>query len=137
VNSNNLLIGGAAENIILARTFTVSGDNLSASSDQHIFVKAGATSPQVVAAAAGDPVIGVSQGTAKDGEGISVGVVGITQLTIGGAVTFGQLLKPDSTGRAVRHTGLGAYGAVALQDGGAANEKIEALLVPGGFATSA
>jgi len=134
---NDFLIGGAAENIVLARTFTVSGDNLSASSDQHIFVKAGATSPEVVAAAAGDPVLGVSQDTAKTGEGISVGMVGITQLTIGGAVTFGERLKADASGRAVRHLGLGAYGAIALQDGGSANEKIEALLVPGGFATSA
>jgi hypothetical protein len=135
---NDLLIGGAVENLLLCKTFTVSGNNLSADSDQHIFVKAGATSPQVVAAAANDiGILGVSQSTAKDGQGLSVGMIGITQLTVGAAVTFGQKLKSDASGRAVRHLGLGAYNAVALEDGGTANVKIEALLVPGGFATSA
>ena len=134
---NDLLVGGAVENLLLCRTMTVSGNDLSANADQHIFVKAGATSPQVVAAAADDAPLGVSQDTAKDGRGISVGMIGITQLTIGGAVSHGERLKPDADGKAVRHLGLGAYGAIALEDGGADDVKIEALLVTGGFSSGA
>ena len=134
---NDLLIGGAVDNIILAKTFTVSGNNLSADSDQYIFVKQGATSPQVVAAAANDPILGVSQDTNTTGRGIAVGLVGVTKLIIGAAVSHGHRLKSDATGRAVRHLGLGAYGAVALEDGSTANDIIEALLITGGFSTSA
>jgi len=134
---NDLLIGGAVDNIILAKTFTVSGNNLSADSDQYIFVKQGATSPQVVAAAAGDALLGVSQGTNTTGRGVAVGLVGVTKLVIGAAVTSGQRLKSDATGRGIRHLGVGAYGAVALEDGSTANDVIEALLTTGCFTTSA
>ena len=134
---NDLLIGGAVENILLAKTMTVSGNNLSADADQFIFVKHGSPSPQVVAAAANDPILGVSQDTNIDGRGVSVGLVGVSKLVIGAAVTMGHRLKSDASGRAVRHLGLGAYGAVALEDGDAANDVIEALLITGGFSTSA
>jgi hypothetical protein len=133
---NHLLIGGAVSNILLAKTFEVSGNNLSADADQYIFVKQGATSPQVVAAAASDPILGVSQDTNINGRGVSVGLVGITKLVIGGAVTHGERLRSDASGRAVRHLGLGVYGAIALEDGSSANDVIEALLVGGGFTSS-
>lgn len=134
---NDLLIGGAVSNILLAKTFEVSGNNLSADADQYIFVKHGSTSPQVVASAANDPILGVSQDTNINGRGVSVGLVGVTKLVIGAAVSHGHRLKSDASGRAVRHLGLGAYGAVALEDGASADDVIEALLITGGFTTSA
>jgi len=120
----------AVNNLLLCRTLTVSGNNLSADTDQFIFVKAGATSPQVVAAAADNPVIGVSDSTAKNGEGLNVGMSGITKLRLGAATTHGNLLKPDANGNAINWLGKGPYGAKALQDG-AANEVIEALITIG------
>lgn len=79
----------------------------------------------------------MSQDTNTDGRGIAVGLVGVTKLVIGAAVTSGQRLKSDASGRGIRHLGKGAYGAVALEDGSTANDVIEALLTTGGFASSA
>jgi hypothetical protein len=120
----------AVENCLLARTLTVSGNNLSADSDQYIFVSAGAADKQVVQSAAGITPIGISQSTAKTGEGLSVGMIGISKLRLGGTVSHGNLLKPDASGNAIAWLGTGAHGAMALADG-VSGEVIEALILIG------
>ncbi|MBU1374299.1 MAG: hypothetical protein KKG25_16375 [Bacteroidetes bacterium] len=120
----------AVENLLLAKTFTVSGNDLSAAADQYIFVKAGATSPQVVAAAASDPTLGISQATAKTTAGISIGLEGISKLRLGGTVHHGSLLRADASGLGVMHLGLGPYGAQALEDG-SSGEVIEVKILTG------
>jgi len=121
----------AVENCLLARTFTVSGNNLSADSDQFIFCSAGATEGEVDAAVVSDTmIIGVSQDTAKTGEGVSVGMVGISKVRLGGTVQHGNLLRSDATGRGVLWLGKGAHSAMALEDG-ASGEVIEALILIG------
>jgi len=125
----------AVENLLLCKTFTVSGNNLSATADQFIFVKAGATSPEVVAAAANDPTLGISQDTAKDSAGISVGMAGISKLRLGATVKHGNLLKPTTDGTGILWLGLGHYGARALEDG-ASGEVIEVLINTGASSSS-
>tara|TARA_Y100001951_G_C11028377_1_gene123562 strand:+ start:75 stop:458 length:384 start_codon:yes stop_codon:yes gene_type:complete len=121
----------AVENCLLARTFTVSGNNLSADADQFIFCSAGATEGEVDAAVVSDTmIIGVSQDTAKTGEGVSVGMVGISKVRLGGTVQHGNLLRSDATGRGVLWLGKGAHSAMALEDG-ASGEVIEALILIG------
>ena len=117
----------AAENGILDLTFAVSGNDLSAAADQFIFVKMGATSPQVVAANASDKVLGISQDTALKTEGLSVRLIGVSKLRIGGTVNAGRSLKPNATGLGIQSVGDTAYGAVALEDG-VANDVISVLL---------
>jgi len=120
----------AVENLLLCKTFLVSGNNLSAATDQYIFVKAGATTPQVVAAAASDPTLGISQSTGKNANSISVGLVGISKLRLGGTVHHGSLLRATTDGTAVMHLGLGPYGAQALVDG-SSGEVIEVKILTG------
>ena len=132
---NDLLVGGAVENLLLTKTFTVSGNNLSADADQFIFVKMGATSPQVVAAAALDKVIGISQDTNINARTISVGLVGVSKLRLNATVEAGGRVSAAADGEGTPYLGLGSYGAIALEDG-SANEVIE-VLIHTGFASSA
>lgn len=126
---------GAYENILLSKTWIVSGNALSAATDQFIFVKPGATENEVVPAwATKDVPLGITQSTAIDGAGIEVAVVGISKIRLAGTVKRGNLLVAgDSTdgGRATRYTMAGkSYGAMALQDG-VSGDVISSLLMPG------
>jgi|2_EtaG_2_1085320.scaffolds.fasta_scaffold03392_3 hypothetical protein len=107
----------AAENGILDLTFAVSGNGLSANSDQFIFAKMGNTSPQVVAAAAGDRILGITQSTAKKTEGLSIRLIGVSKLRLGGTVKAGNQVKADANGNGVLGVGNAKYGAQALEDG--------------------
>ena len=122
----------AVENCLLARTLTASGNGLSADTDQFIFVGPGATEKQVVPMNVGatDVHLGITQGTAKTGEGISVGMVGVSKLRLGGTVSHGNLLRSDVNGQGVAWLGVGPHGAMALEDG-VSGEVIEALIVIG------
>ena len=126
----------ANENQLLARSFQISSDsnNLSASTDQYLFVHASDADLRVSQAYANDKTIGVTQETRKKDEWVSVCVAGITKLKMGGACTHGEILKPDANGEAVRQLGDTWGGAMALADG-AANDIIEALIVHIGAAT--
>jgi len=124
---------GAYENVLLAHSMTVSGDNLSASTDIHVFVKCGDAENDVVPAASGDLPIGISLGTGSDGKDINVALVGISKIRLAGTVKRGNPLKPTSgtnDGRAVFTTHIAAHGAIAMQDG-ASGEVIACLLTQG------
>lgn len=124
---------GAYDRVLLSYSFTVSGNDLSAATDQFIFVKPGNAENTVVPAAAADVPMGVSQGTGKNGEGISVGLVGITKVRLAGTVKRGNLLKVytgANDGRAVVCLNDDPYGGMALRDG-AANAVIPMLLTIG------
>lgn len=118
----------ARENGILDITLDVSGNNLSGSTDDFIFVKVAAAGNKVVAAAANDSAIGISQETAKDGEGISFRTVGVSKLRLGGTVSPNQFLKPDASGNGVRHLGNSPASAKAIE-GGVSGDIISVLIV--------
>lgn len=120
----------ANENLLLCDSFTVSGNNLSASSDQFIFAKAGATSPEVVQACAGDPTLGITQETGKDAAAVNVGLAGISKLRLGGTVKHGNYIKSHTNGTGVLYTGVGHYGAKALRDG-ESGDVIDVLITTG------
>lgn len=114
------------------------------------FVKADTTTTggYVVQAGAGDPVLGVSQpGTRQaplsglddtyagvaGGPHVEVATPGDrTWLQTGGAVTWGDYLKSDSSGRGVTASSDGDwYGARALQTGTAADQLVEVEIIIG------
>lgn len=124
---------GSYDRPLIQLSYTVSGNNLSAASDQFIFVKMGATENTVVPAASGDIPAGVSYATAKTGDAIPVALAGVVKLRLAGTVKRGNMLKctsGTSDGRAVASTNTGAWGAMALQDG-ASGAIIAALLLQG------
>ena len=126
----------AYSNLVLTHSFNISSDHnaLSAALDQFIFVRTGSGNAdgEVGQAYANDRTLGVSQSTAKKGEGIDVGMIGISKLRLGGAVTRGQALRADAIGEGVRWLGAAAQhiGAIALESG-ADGEVIAVLLTSG------
>ena len=117
----------ASENGILDLSFTVSGNGLSADADQHIFAKMGATSPQVVAAAAGDRILGITQATNINTRGVPIRLIGVSKLLLSGTVVAGRPVKASANGTGVQSVGDAPYGAVALEDG-VSGDKITVLL---------
>ena len=124
----------AISNLVLTQSFNISSDHnaLSASTDQFIFVRIGSANGEVGQAYSNDRTIGVSQSTAKKSEGIDVGMIGISKLRLGGAVTRDQPIRSDASGNGVRWLGAAAshIGAIALESG-ASGEVIAALLTSG------
>jgi len=121
---------GAYQNILLSKSLTVSGNNLSAITDNYLFVKAGSAVDTVVPAASGDLPLGVNDDTGISGDSIAVNLVGITKLRLAGSVSAGNRLKVTSgtsDGRAIAATVDEIYGAIALQPG-SSGEVIAALL---------
>lgn len=114
---------GAYDRPLLALSFVVSGNNLSAASDQFIFVKPGNTENEVVPAADGDVPMGVSYSTGKDSESIDVVMAGVAKIRLAGTVKRGNMLKPYSVadGRAVLSCNSAPYGGMALRDGASGN----------------
>ncbi len=124
---------GAWDRPLLTVSMTVSGNDLSAASDQYVFVKCGSANNDVVPAASGDCPEGVSYGTGKDGSAIDVVMSGIVKLRLAGTVYSNTPLKPTSgtnDGRAVASTNIGAIGARAMM-GGSSGDVITALLTQG------
>lgn len=58
----------------------------------------------LVAAAASDPIIGVCQDDATNGQRTQIRTAGRTSIVYGGTVTRGDLLTSDSSGRAITYT---------------------------------
>jgi len=54
------------------------------------------------AAAAGDPLIGITELGASDGETVDVVVEGVPAVEFGGTIAYGDPLTADSQGRAVK-----------------------------------
>lgn len=125
----------AYSNLLLTQSYNVSSDHnaLSAALDQFIFVRIGSADGEVGQAYSNDRTMGVSQSTAKKSEGIDVGMIGISKLRLGGAVTRNQPLRADSIGEGVRWLGAAAshIGAIALESG--ADGDVIAVLLTSGF----
>ena len=124
---------------LLARSYEVSGHGFSAPESQFKFVQP-TTNKKVIPATLGsnsDPsiVIGVSQDRARNGGSVNVALVGTTKLKAGGAVSFGDFLRPDANGEAIEHSGLGRYAAIALED--AADGDVFEALIQSGFSSTA
>lgn len=127
---------GAYSRVLLSMSYVVSGNDLSAATDQFIFVKPGNTENDVVPAAAGDVPMGVSQETGKDGESIACALSGISKIRLNGTVKRGNLLKVytgANVGTAVRCGNNDPYGGMALQDG--ASGDLIAMLITFGVAS--
>lgn len=81
-------------------------------------------------AAAGDTVQGVARSDAADGEDVSVDTLGTAIVEAGGAVSVGDSLEPDATGRAVPDTAGGnPQVARALESATSSGQSIEVLLI--------
>lgn len=75
--------------------------------------------------AAGDLIVGILQNKPQvAGQAGTVGIFGVSNITAGAAITAGDRLVPDSTGRAVQG-GAGTW--LALASATVANELIPAL----------
>lgn len=114
----------------------VAGGTLSAQR----FVKAHTVDGEVVVAGAAAVPFGITDRigspptipplfTAVEGDRVDVVHLGITDLELGGAVSFGDSLAPDAEGKGVA-AASNPVGAIALSDG-AAGEIIRVLIVAG------
>ncbi len=129
----------AFQNLILQQSFSISSDNnglsagTSGASGQYYFVRIGDADLTVGKAYANDRIIGVSQDSARKGEAVSVGMVGITKMRAGGIITRGQAVRSKADGSAVRWLGAAAQhiGGIALET--AAVGDIFTLLLTAGF----
>lgn len=109
------------------------GADLSASSARYTFQKVSAAYA-VTTAGAGERPVGVLEvGAAQDrGCGVSlIGSGGGTILKAGAAVTAGDPIKSDASGRGVTATSGNDYYAIALETVANADEYFEALLQTG------
>jgi len=94
---------------------------------QYRFVKVTGKSQCGLAIDAADRVVGVLQNKPQyPGSAATVGIMGISVVTAGAAVTAGQNVDPDSEGRAVPSAGAGV--GVALTASANAGELISVLL---------
>lgn len=90
----------AIEGTKLTWTF-VAGADLSAAANQYKFVKLNTTADAVVlAASAGEKVIGVLQDTPASGEACEVVIFGITKVAAGGTYNPGTTLTTTAAGLA-------------------------------------
>lgn len=117
-----------------AKTFDAASD-LSAAAKRYCFVKKTAVNYGVDLAGTDDLCIGVLQVGAEEGKGATVALVGgggSTILKAGAAITAGDRLRSDSTGRAVPVTGgAQAFYAVAVETVSNADEYVEAVFQTG------
>jgi hypothetical protein len=93
----------------------VAGADLSATG-QFRGVKVNSSGRAILAAAAGEFVIGVLQNNPGNGQAGTVRVAGATKMIAGAAVTAGAVVGVDSTGRVIAATGA----RTNTSDGGAA-----------------
>lgn len=115
-------------------SLTVSGNNLSATTDDYLFVKCGATEGTVVPAAARDCPLGINLETGKNGDSIKVLVTGIGKVRCQAIVKAGQLLRVytgAADGRAYPSVNTQAHGAMALENGAA--DDIVSCIITRGF----
>jgi hypothetical protein len=119
----------------LCKTFTA-GSDIGANGR---FVKFGSDDQTVVVAtAASDPIIGVSDVLAvASGERVDVFMNGIATITYGGTVTRGALLISDSTGRGIAATAAAGTnvrtGGTAMESGVVGDASGSVNVVPGSF----
>lgn len=115
------------------KTFKAAGD-LSGANKRYSFVKMSAAN-EVTTAGAGETAVGVQQNEPNAAGKPTVvalcGAGGGTKLRIGAAVSAGDKLKSDASGRGVAAATGNEYFAIANEAGAAANEVVEAMLQVG------
>ena len=79
---------------------------------------------------AGENSLGVARSGGASGEKVTVNVLGTAIVEAGAAVTAGDTLKADSTGRGITWATSGAKIGQALQTASGAGVMIEVLLIP-------
>ena len=121
----------AVENVVLAYSFSVSGNGLSLATDQFKFVQI-TTSKRVLPGTAGCRVLGVAQGTARPGKAVGVAFSGSVSKVRVGAVSLkaGVFIGSDATGLAAPARGGCPVGGQVLEDG-VSGEIVSALLLNG------
>ncbi len=130
----------ATNNLLLCKTFSLSSDYnaLSAATDLFTFGKFGDTNSTVnqsIAGTTAEAPIGIAQQTAKKGEGVEVGMIGISKLKLAGTVARGNFIRAITNGEGRLHLGLGIPAAQALESG-VANDYITVQILHG-FASGA
>lgn len=99
----------------------------------HLFkcVKSNGTANQVVvAAAAGDEILGVIQNAPNTGQPAAVCIAGSSFAIAGAAITTGALLTSDATGRVVTAAAGNSLIGHALEAASAANQRILIAVAP-------
>lgn len=86
--------------------------------------------PAGVLAGAGDNSLGVVRSAGDSGNNVAVDVLGTAVIEAGAAISAGDTLKADGTGRGIPWATSGAKVALALEAAGAAGEFVEVLLIP-------
>jgi hypothetical protein len=86
--------------------------------------------PLAAQAVAEDNSLGVSRFTAADGEPLTVDVLGTATVEAGGAITAGDKIEADASGRAVTWSTSGPVLGRALEDASGAGKFLEVLLIP-------
>jgi hypothetical protein len=74
--------------------------------------------------------IGVCRTAASSGDKVAVDALGVVAVEAGAAVTAGDTLKADSSGRGITWATSGAKLGIALEAAGAAGDLISVLLIP-------
>lgn len=86
--------------------------------------------PVGIAAGADLNAIGVARTAGVSGDKIPVDALGTTIVEAGAAITLGDTVKSDSSGRAITWATSGARLGIALQAASAAGNFIEVMLIP-------
>ncbi|MBI2801249.1 MAG: DUF2190 family protein [Gammaproteobacteria bacterium] len=74
--------------------------------------------------------LGVSRFAGVSGDKLTVDVMGTAVLETGAAITLGQTVKVDATGRAIPWVTAGARVGIALEAASGAGQFIEVFLIP-------
>ena len=101
------------------------------SAKQYTFVKASGVNGVAANVLATTLSIGILQNEPPSGSPATVAIAGVSKVLAGAAVTAGDQVMSDTSGRAITATGSGAYVlGVALETAANANEVIRVLILP-------
>ena len=99
-------------------------------SGQFLFVYVSAARVVTVQTSSGGAVYGILQNTPASGQAADVGIMGISKVVAGAAITAGANLMCDTAGRAVAQTSTNIIAAVALEAATAAGQIITVAIIP-------
>ena len=99
-------------------------------SGQFLFVYVSAARVVTVQTSSGGAVYGILQNSPASGQAADVGIMGISKVVAGAAITAGANLMCDTAGRAVAQTSTNIIAAVALEAATAAGQIITVAIIP-------
>jgi hypothetical protein len=99
-------------------------------SGQFLFVYVSAARVVTVQTSSGGAVYGILQNTPASGQAADVGIMGISKVVAGAAITAGANLMCDTAGRAIAQTSTNIIAAVALEAATAAGQIITVAIIP-------